>query len=120
MPDSDWCITANIIRERPFGPGGSESRAGTKHFRAGAKVFVIGLYAGMVEDVVVIGRHRGSRRYVRMVVRARWLTNLRLGRVYSPTARRLVDDAVSDGHPKLTEKEAREMLVALPHWGAGA
>ncbi len=32
----------------------------------------------------MVGRHRGSHRYVTMVVRAAWLTNWRAQLVYSP------------------------------------
>ena len=29
-----WLITANVVKERDYGPGGTEKRGGTKHFRA--------------------------------------------------------------------------------------
>jgi hypothetical protein len=38
---SVWCIVANIVHERPYGPGGQEVRRGTKHFAPGAKVVIL-------------------------------------------------------------------------------
>nr|GFD56498.1 hypothetical protein [Tanacetum cinerariifolium] len=40
-PESYWTAVANIVRERPYGPGGAEIRLGTKHFAPGAKVYII-------------------------------------------------------------------------------
>lgn len=37
-----WLIAANVVRWRRYGVGGQELRPGTKSYRAGAKVYVIG------------------------------------------------------------------------------
>jgi hypothetical protein len=80
-----WCLAANIIAERPYGPGGHETRAGTKHFAPGAKVYVLAFFWGMAgEDVTVIGHHRRSHRLVTMTIRSRWLVNWRVELVYRP------------------------------------
>jgi hypothetical protein len=80
-----WCPVANMVRERPYGPGRSEIKHGSKHFAPGAKLYpfgVIGWYPHI--QVQVIGRHRRSHKYVTMIVRAAWLTNGRVNLVYSP------------------------------------
>jgi hypothetical protein len=80
-----WAPVANIVEERSYGPGGAETRQGTKHFRPGAKVYVsmrLGHFKRM--SLEVIGRHRASHRYVTMVVRASWLTRWRVELVYIP------------------------------------
>lgn len=80
-----WCPTANMTRERPYGPGGSEIKHGSKHFAPGAKLHILRVVGGAAHTQVrVIGRHRASHRYVTMIVRADWLTNWRVDLVYSP------------------------------------
>src|SRR5262245_40229937 len=33
-----WCITGNVVASRPYGPGGAETRHGTRLFKPNAKV----------------------------------------------------------------------------------
>lgn len=63
-----WCVLANVKRERPFGPGGAETKFGTPQFRGGTKVYIAGCYAGMCNNVVAIGLHRKSRRFITCVI----------------------------------------------------
>ncbi len=35
-----WCIVGNIVPSRPFGPGGEETRHGTRLFKPNAKVYL--------------------------------------------------------------------------------
>ena len=80
-----WCIAANIVRERPYGPGGKETRRGTKHFLPGAKVYIVDFFWGSGgESVTVVGHHRKSHRYITIVIRSQWLVNWRAELVYSP------------------------------------
>jgi hypothetical protein len=84
-PGPVWCVVANVVAERPYGEGGTETRRGTKHFAPGAKLYCLPpLWGDGYEKINVVGRHRGSHRYVTMVVRSRWLTNWRAALVYSP------------------------------------
>jgi hypothetical protein len=41
-----WAIVANVVDERPSGPGGEETRRGLKIFRPGAKVYVVDGFGG--------------------------------------------------------------------------
>lgn len=80
-----WGLAANIVEERLYGPGGSLSSRGTKHFKPGAKVYVVSFYWGGAGEVcTVVGRHRGSHRFVIMDLRTNCLTNPRTELVYSP------------------------------------
>ncbi|MFG1911019.1 hypothetical protein [Kribbella sp. NPDC048928] len=82
-----WCIVANVAEERPYGPGGVETRRGLKIFSAGAKLYVPDGFGGMGwETVEVVGRGRGSARYVAAKVQTHQLTNWRVKAVYSPAA----------------------------------
>jgi hypothetical protein len=83
-------VAANVVVRRSYGPLGLVDRKGTKHFRGGAKVLIIDGYGGMCEQVVVIGHHRASQRYAKMVLPARHLENFRAEVTYSPTVIRLV------------------------------
>src|SRR5688500_14907210 len=65
-----WCVAANVVTEREYGPGGAEKRRGTRHFAPGAKVFVFNFFWGTGgERVTVIGRHRRSHRFIRLSMR---------------------------------------------------
>lgn len=80
-----WCVVANMIRERPYGPGGKEIRRGSKHFAPGAKLYCFpALWGDGYEQIQVVGRHRATHRYVKMIVSSAWLTNWRVQLVYSP------------------------------------
>lgn len=81
---SAWCLVANVIAERPYGTSG-EMQLGTKHFSPNTKVYCSKpLWGDGYEQIVVLARHRGSRRMVQMVLPAKALTNWRAKRVYIP------------------------------------
>ncbi len=89
--ENAWCAVANVVMEREYGPGGVEKRSGTKHFPAGSKVYILHHFWGMGgERVTVVGRHRGSHRYVTMTISSEWLANWRTELVYSPHIIRLI------------------------------
>ena len=80
-----WCLVANIVENRPYGPQGETTRRGTKHFAAGAKIYCFPVEWGDgYEQIRVIGRQRGSHRFVTMIIKSKWLTNWRAQLVYSP------------------------------------
>ena len=79
-----WCVVANVVAEHPVGEN-KEIRRGMKHFSAGTKVYCYPpLWGDGYENIKVIGRHRGSRKLVEMVMPSKWLTNWRVKVVYSP------------------------------------
>src|SRR5262245_38326795 len=80
-----WCMVGNIVEDRPYGPGGLERRSGTKHFRAGAKVYCFPpLWGDGYRKIKVIGHHRKSNKLVTMVIDSKWIVNRRAELVYSP------------------------------------
>jgi len=80
-----WCVVANVIHERPYGPGGAVLRQGTKHFAPGAKVHVVEFFWGTAgKRVTVVGRYRRSKRFVTLSMNAEHLANWRAELVYSP------------------------------------
>ena len=111
-----WLIAANVVEERNFGEGGLETRQGTKHFRAGAKVFIVGAHWGMCESLIVIGHHRASGRYVQMTLPKRHLVNLRMKLCYSPKVIEMVatECFTHDSIPDKTEWERQ--LAVIESW----
>ena len=126
-PESYWTAVSNIIRERPYGPGGAETRLGTKHFAPGAKVYIIDWYAGMCERIIVVGMHRKSKRFIRLAIDVKVVENLRPRLCYNPTAIRKIKEHYSaDRIQWLTEELVNRMCDVIPYWqaelkqGAGA
>jgi hypothetical protein len=83
-PESYWTAVANIVRERPYGPGGAEIRFGTKHFAPGAKVYIIGLFQGTCERITVVGMHRKAKQLIAIVIDVKLVENLRVKVCYAP------------------------------------
>jgi hypothetical protein len=67
-------------------------RRGAKHFAPGAKVYFLYGFDGW-ERVYVVGRHRGSKRYIELIMNSAHLTNWRAELVYSPHLVRLLREA---------------------------
>jgi hypothetical protein len=96
-PESQWCLVGNIVDERPYGEGGTETRPGTKHFSGGTKVYCLPAQWGDGYDqIIVIGRHRGSKQFKTMIVSSDWVTNLRAKVVYNPEVLRRIKMATSE------------------------
>lgn len=83
--ESGWCLVANVREFTRHGQGKAEIQRGTKHFSGGTKVYCYpprwgdGYYR-----IKVIGRHRGSKKWVTMVISYWHLTNWRAKVVYDP------------------------------------
>lgn len=127
QPEAYWTAVGNIIRERPFGPGGIETRIGTKHFTPGAKVYIIDWYAGMCERIVVVGLNRKSKKFIRLVIDVKVVENLRPKLCYTPAAIKKIKEHYSPNRILwLTEEFAKRMCSVIPFWqaelkkGAGA
>lgn len=110
-----WAAVGNIKDPCLIGPDGGEPHSGTKHFRAGAKVYVIDAFWGTCNSVTVIGQHRKSRRFICIALRAKYLENLRVKLVYSPTVRCLAEQHFGPNR-KLPTKEDAERLCGVSEW----
>jgi hypothetical protein len=76
-----FSVVANVAAE-VFGHAGSS--AGTRHFSAGTKVYCeMPQWGDGGEKLWVVGRHRGSSRFIRIIMPAERLANWRVQGVYS-------------------------------------
>ena len=88
---SQWCLVGNIKDKHRYGLNRLEERAGTKHYTAGTKVFCLPVQWGDgYEKIVVVGRHRGAKKFSKIIIRSDWITNWRAKVVYSPEVIRLL------------------------------
>jgi uncharacterized protein (TIGR02996 family) len=90
-----WCISGNIVESRPFGPGGTEIRRGTRLFKGNAKLHLADLDSGYwlfrpsppwTPQFRVVGRHRKSLDWIACYLRPEYATNWRVELVYQPGA----------------------------------
>jgi hypothetical protein len=92
---SQWCLVGNIADQHRGKEGGDEIRTGNKHFSAGTKIYAFPAQWGDgYEKIVIIGRHRGSKDFVTMVIRSDWVTNWRAKVVYNPEVLRRLQEGI--------------------------
>ncbi|AGK80775.1 hypothetical protein ACIQ9K_20255 [Streptomyces microflavus] len=110
-PEPLWLIAANVVRWRRYGDGGQELRPGTKAYRGGAKVYVIGSRPGGHEQVTTVGPGRHTGAYIALDMATRHLHSFRAALVRSPAVlrREAENDAgqVWDGREEAEETAAR-------------
>ncbi|WP_406465001.1 hypothetical protein OHB07_29065 [Streptomyces sp. NBC_00111] len=111
--EQSWLIAANVVRWRRYGDGGQELRPGTKSYRGGSKVYVIGSHAGSGhEQLTTIGRGRHTGTYITLGMATRNLHTFRAVPVHSPTVLRLCEEA-DVGGCWTTREDAEELAVRL-------
>jgi len=117
--DGPWSVVANVKKEIPYGPGGSEIKSGLKKFKAGAKVHIVGAYYGMAESITVIGQHRQSGKYISCTIKANTVENLRAKKIYSKSILDLLKNgenhnAGGKGFP--TKEKAEQVAMTIANW----
>jgi len=118
LPESTWMVVANVVRQHLWGEGCEEDRSGTKHFKPGAKVYVVGDYPGMCETVTVIGQSRQGQ-YVTVSLPVWYLTRFRAKVVYSPAIiRRAATHACENrgGGSLMSENEVSQAIDKYKMW----
>ncbi|WP_433334242.1 hypothetical protein [Spirillospora sp. CA-294931] len=109
-----WCLVANVAPEVPFRP---ETRRVSRPFAPSAKVWILPPRWGDGNDeVIVVGRQKGSRRYVRTVLPRRRLTGFRVRGVYSPAVLRRLTDPLADGRPAALWRTREEAEQTAATW----
>ena len=103
-----WSMVANVIDERRYGPAADDRRQSLKVFAPGAKVYVLGAFAGLGDAVTVVGRGRKASRFVAAHVRTEHLDNWRVELVYSPAVLRRIAEGDHDRWPLAASDPASE------------
>ncbi|MEV0094557.1 hypothetical protein [Streptomyces sp. NPDC050738] len=123
-PEPVWLVAANVVLHRRYGEGGQELRPGTKSYRGGAKVYVIGGHPGMGwEQVTTVGHGRHTGAYITMDMAARNLHGFRAELVYSPAVLRRNEDGWLAHENREQAAELAEFLERMSrryratHWG---
>lgn len=84
MEEFEWAIVANIIDEKYIGAD-EKIISGFKHFSPNTKVICLPEYGGMGhERIPVLGIHKRSKRYIKVVIATKRLTNFRVKQIYKP------------------------------------
>jgi uncharacterized protein (TIGR02996 family) len=88
-----WCISGNIVDSHPYGPGGAETRRGTRLFKPNAKIYLADIANAHTlllgtpteyQRIRVIGRHRKSLDWIGCILRPNYTTNWRIELIYQP------------------------------------
>ncbi len=109
-----WCVVANIKREHAYGPGGVETKIGTRQFRGGAKVYIAGCWPGTCDAVVAIGLQRKSRKFITCVVDVMHVENFRVKLIYHPRVLELIQE--DERCWIRTKEEAQTWAAVFPEW----
>jgi len=107
-PASQWCLVGNVVWERPSGEGGKVFVHGTKHFAAGAKVYCLPVQWSGYENIIVIGRHSGSHRFITLIMCSSYIENWRAKVVYNPEVLRRIHEATRE--PWSRNWESQELV----------
>jgi hypothetical protein len=106
-----WSLIGNIV-EQP--ESGTEVRRGTKHFSPGTKIYAFPAQWGDgYERIIVVGRHRGSRQFVTMVIKSDWVTNWRAKVVHNPEVLRRLKEGVCRFWKPQNWKDEKEVMKYL-------
>lgn len=84
LPEWVWCLVGNVVDEHPFGLD-HHIVHGTSHFSPGTKVYCFpSQWGDGYEKIPVLGRHKGKRGFIKIVMRRELIENFRCQKVYSP------------------------------------
>jgi len=87
-----YILVGNIIDKHYYGEN-KEIRSGTKHFRAGAKVYLLPQYGGNGHtDIPVYGLPRKSHNKIEVVIRVNMIKNVRVKKTFDPKLIEKIND----------------------------
>jgi hypothetical protein len=111
---SGWALVANIADNTPFGMNAS-ARIGFKHFSPGTKVDCFpALWGDGYWSAKVIGRHRGSKAFVTLVIPTKYQVNPRAKVVYNPAVlRRFSQD--TGCHPWQCREDVEKYVATIEY-----
>ena len=106
-----WCLVGNIVQEREYGEE-HEIKHGTKHFSPGTKVYCArGFWGDGYEYIVVIGKHRKSPKYTKLIMQRKHIENFRCQKVYKPCILKLMENDFWDN-----SDNSKETILRIIQW----
>lgn len=79
-----WCIVGTVVNKHYYGQD-KVVREGTKHFRPKTKVYCFPKFGGSGhENMMVLGIHRKSKKWTKIVIQSKLIKNYRLTKVFNP------------------------------------
>lgn len=103
--DFRFILVGNIIDKHYYGEN-KEIKSGTKHFRPGAKVYLLPEYGGMGhEDMPVYGLPRKSRKKIKIVIRSSRIKNVRVKKTFDKKMIEMVNENFFYAH--IADDEAK-------------
>jgi hypothetical protein len=112
---SQWCLVGNIIEPSSDDRDRQATPDGTKHFSGGTKVYCLPAQWGDgYNKIKVIGRHRGSKQFVTMIVSADRVANWRAKVVYDPEVLRRLAQIKPNWQTKAEIEAYLESLIQRP------
>lgn len=109
-------MVAKIREATPFGEEGKETKIGSKHFKPGAKVYIVDWYPGMCTTVTVAGHHRKSNRLITIDLHVKYLTDLKSKVVYKPYVLERIKERKIMRSATLNEDQADEIRNIVEAW----
>lgn len=117
--DGCWCVVGNVKKCIPYGHGGLEISIGTRQFKGGAKVRIVGSFPGSCDGLVAIGQNKHTRKYIRTIIRVTAVENLRVKLMYGRAELALCKMPPPPGALMIETKEDAELLERIiPEWSA--
>lgn len=111
---SQWALVANIADQTPHGMD-SSTCIGSKHFSQGTKVYCFpALWGDGYSSAKVIGRHRGSKKFVTLVIPTKYLVNPRAKIAYNPEVlRRFLQE--TGCHPWQCREDVEKYVTTIEY-----
>ena len=112
--DFIWCLVGNIVEKHYYGED-KQIRIGTKQFSPNTKVFCYPiLWGDGYEDIKVIGRPRKSNKFITIVMKAKYIKNWRLQKVYHPFIVKKMKETDGWDNSERSRNDINAMLKWLP------
>jgi len=109
-----WCLVGNIIEKHYYGED-KQLKIGTKQFSPNTKVYCYpALWGDGYENIKVIGRPRSSQKFITVIVKAKYIKNWRLQKVYHPYIIKKMKESEGWDNTERSQKEISAMVKWLP------
>lgn len=106
-----YCLIGNMIDKHYYGIE-KEIKSGTRHFRAGTKLYCLLTFPGMGSVyVTVIGKPRKSFQFIQIAIKSCLIKNFRVQKVYSPAIIKIASEIWDGCSYYFTEEELSGIAV---------